>query len=321
MKRKLSTKILKLFLCASVLSLTIGSSAFAADRFWVGSEGGCDGEFGTSACWSTTKTGSGGASVPSTSDTAYFTHYDSADCSMASSAANVDILNLNHPDGSYTGTITLKMGYTVIANEFEMGNSGTFNANEGSLEINGDFKLLGTTSGTFVAPPIEYSFQVTGDVIISNESRYTHNSGRLTLLGDAQTLYGTATYYELVKPTGSQLSFEAGESTTVMNLFQASGDSVSARLALNSTSPGTQWNIELLEAYNLQLVSVQDSNSLNGLIELQGTDSISLGNNTGGWTFDPVAAIPEFSTYLYLLTFMAGAYFIFKQKKLINRNY
>ncbi len=157
MNQNISKLVLSIaILCLSTINLE------AASRYWVSSTSS---NWNNTANWSTTSGGSGGASVPTSADYAYFNGASgkNGDCSVD---AAVDLSGFSM--SGYTGTIT-NTSYDVTINggnftqstgTFNMGSGnfslssqvnmtgGTFHAGSGSYDINNYFNF---SAGTFTA--------------------------------------------------------------------------------------------------------------------------------------------------------------------------
>jgi T5SS/PEP-CTERM-associated repeat protein len=136
----------------SIISSFIPSAATkAANRFWITSGGGA---FGVPAAvspnWSTMNGGPGGATVPSTTDTATFSLNAVYTVTFAQNVTN-DTLDIDN------GSVTFSLGgntYTVTATGQSVrigdvaGQTGRFTISNGTLQADDTF--VGATSGTAV---------------------------------------------------------------------------------------------------------------------------------------------------------------------------
>jgi hypothetical protein len=76
--------------------------------------------------------------------------------------------------------------------------------------------------------------------------------------------------------------FESGSTTTLTN-FSVTGVNPNNTVTLNSTTPGTQFNLlKTTGTVNASYLIIQDSNAVTAFFA--NTNSIDLGNNTG-WNF------------------------------------
>lgn len=195
---------------------------------------------------------------------------------------------------SYRNTAALS-GFTgLVVNKGSGGtggdlsvSGGTFDASSYTLiDLEGDFTI--SNSGIFTAPAL---MTVAGDWEMTSGT-FNHNNSTVTLDDTNSTsISGSTTFYNFTRNVSSDapLVIDAGSTQTVLNNFSLSGTSDNF-LSLQSSSPGTQWNIDAQGAVNLSYLNVQDSNAIVAL-STTGTDS---GNNTN-WT---ITAVPSTSVYL-----------------------
>ena len=129
-----------------------------------------------------------------------------------------------------------------------------------------------------------YTINVNGNW--TNNATYTASNGRVILSGGNQTISGNNTFYQLVKnvTATSTLTFAAGSTTNVTNALALNGSSTTSRLLLRSSSPGTQWNINVTGSRSLSYLDVQDSNNTHATAMAATATSVDSGNNVN-WTF------------------------------------
>lgn len=240
-KIKTSAKIaisLAGFICVGIIFLVMPSSIEAANRYWVGSNGGNTNDTANWASADPASCTGGGASVPGTGDVAIF----DPDCdNNATVNAAFDVLGINVQSG-YAGTIT-QSGATAIttrASGFTFASaSATFTGGSGAININlgGDFALSdGTFTSTSGTMTINDNFTVSGGT-------FTHNSGTV-LIGmaadDASSLTGTVTFYNLTIDNGCNggTATIASGTLTVNNTFTANRNS-GLCVSLDLDGPGT----------------------------------------------------------------------------------
>ncbi|MDX9970571.1 MAG: hypothetical protein RBS56_01550 [Candidatus Gracilibacteria bacterium] len=154
-------------------------------------------------------------------------------------------------------------------------------------------KDLSITSGTL---DTKYPLETEQEIIITGNwtladtnASFIPNTSTVSFDGDTQSIYGANTFYNLSKPHNSTLSFEPGvDNKTIVNgTWTMQGTDADHLLLLRSTSPGTQWYIEINGDYDIAYLDVQDSNSTYE-IDAQGTGSIPEGSapNNFNWLFD-----------------------------------
>jgi pimeloyl-ACP methyl ester carboxylesterase len=148
-----------------------------------------------------------------------------------------------------------------LAGAFTM-SGGTLNASSGTMAIG---RNLAYTGGTF-----------------------NHNNGTVEFNGTlSQTISGSLTFYHLKKtvPTSNPLIFTAGTTQTVLGTLTLQGYS-NRPLTVQSSTAGTQWNIDAQGSRDMSFVYVKDSHNSNATVMEGGVGSNDLGNNTA-WTFPP----------------------------------
>lgn len=199
------------FTAAMCLLLLVGSST-AANRYWVAA---APANWNNTANWSTTSGGAGGASVPGSSDFAFFNAVRVGNCAI-NTTADVAGFSVN----GYTGTITQNAGnqvtvgaggYSQTSGTFSGGNSninlygsfslsgGTFTATNANIYANGNWTVSGGTfnanSGTVVFGTSGASFTITGSHTLNNVTCSGAGTktlaGTLSVVGDLNVSGGT----------------------------------------------------------------------------------------------------------------------------------
>jgi len=154
-------------LIAMVLVFCISITAFAENRYWVGTAA----NWSSTASWSTSSGGGGGVTVPGASDTAIFDSNGTGNSTL---------------DASFNGTV----GAVNVTN----GYTGTIIQNR-DLSVSGDFNLsTGTwafTSGTAAALTIGSNMTVNGTIRCQYISTAGNGTGR-TFTVDGDLAVGTA---------------------------------------------------------------------------------------------------------------------------------
>ncbi|MDD5152853.1 MAG: hypothetical protein PHS95_02525, partial [Candidatus Pacebacteria bacterium] len=223
--RSICTSKVFFTLCLSfllVVSVLYGafsiSHAQMPNRYWVGSAGG---NWSDSANWSESANScgvGGGASVPGTSDIAYFV----SNCTnSASMNATIDVAGIDIASG-YSGTISPSSSVSITAGTSGFVQAGgTFTSTAGTMVISGTFNRTGGTfnhnSGTviFKAPIYGGSYNITpGSSLTFNNLIFDQLSGgyyytdtititgSFTVAGDL-TVRNTNTDYDSYTVTGS----------------------------------------------------------------------------------------------------------------------
>ncbi|MCC6463797.1 MAG: hypothetical protein IT463_00500 [Planctomycetes bacterium] len=169
----------------------------------------------------------------------------------------------------------ITVGAGAVANlggRFSTGNGWTIPSitNSGTLNLNAG------VGGTI--------YTVSGNITSNAGASLTGNSNtRVVISGaTASTISGANTFYELHCTTaGRTVNFGAGTTTTIASQLYLVGTSVS-RVALRSTSSGTQWNLQMNGGATARYVDVQDSNASSTVYATPG--GLDSGNNTN-WNF------------------------------------
>ncbi len=148
------------------------------------------------------------------------------------------------------------------------------------------------TLGTSVSSTTKLSISDT----FTNLGTMTPNQSTVHLSGADQTLFGSTTFYNLVKTatTAATVTFEAGSKTTVTNHWYFTGIASTTRLLLRSSIPGSHWYIDPQGSRTLANLDVQDSYNVNAttvICRANVSGCYDSGNNVN-WLID----IPFFSS-------------------------
>lgn len=179
--------------------------------------------------------------------------------------------------------VTITGDTTLTGNTIFDATSVTFS---GAVDSDGNNLTIGTnsnaTTATFAGDVIHTStLTLYGNTTLSgavtiNVNNWANPSSKTITPGTStvtvkDSITGSNNFNNLTT-TGTSLSFEAGKTQTIGGTFTAAGT------ALQSSTNGTQWNIDVASAYAVvSNVTVKDSNSVN-LITPTGSNS-NLGNN------------------------------------------
>ncbi|MHA4806791.1 beta strand repeat-containing protein [Flavitalea flava] len=127
-----------LYYALIIFSFTGSSlSLSAANRYWIASGSS---SWNTSANWSATSGGAGGAGVPAIGDNVYFDNLGPGNCSIPVTIT-ISSLTLN---SSYTGTITQSSNPVTISGAVILA-GGTLVGSSGTITVNGSLTFSGTT--------------------------------------------------------------------------------------------------------------------------------------------------------------------------------
>ncbi len=201
LKLHFSTLQLILILCMVFLKLDVKGAA----RYWIATT---TTNWNSTANWSTSSGGSGGASVPTSSDDVYFNSAKVGSCNID---ANANALSFTISTG-YTGTITQNTGITLyVSGPFSQA-AGTFTGGNSTITVTGGFTL---TAGTFTATTGSFIFYG-GWTKTQSAGTFNHNNGTVFCGGSSLTMdvYTTETFYNFSTyyMTGSQtLSIASGD--------------------------------------------------------------------------------------------------------------
>ena len=198
-------RILASRIAAIAALLCLAPSLHAASRFWITPTGGT---FGTSANWSATDGGAGGASVPGAADFANFTLNSTYTVTFAAGVTNlnlaVQIGTVTFDLGGLTYTLTSTTGVDV---GFVAGQTGRLTVRDGILGVDtdGDNVDIGSSAGSTgfltvttggrigngtIRPDLFVGSSGTGTLTVNDNGRI---DGTTVVLGDVSGGTGTAT--------------------------------------------------------------------------------------------------------------------------------
>ena len=178
-----------LIILLTIASLFCGTTnSSAAKRYWVAA---ISDNWNNTANWSTTSGGPGGASVPGSSDYAYFNGNGNGSCSI-NVAVNIYGINISNYAGAIyqtsTNTITVGSGDWIQS-------GGTFSGGSAYIDINDEFELSG---GLFVSTG--GTLYLAGNWTHNSGGTFTHNGGTVEFNGDYNKTFNvnsTETFYNL----------------------------------------------------------------------------------------------------------------------------
>jgi hypothetical protein len=209
---------MKKFYVSFIACLLFASTVFSADRFWVGAPGAA---WNAASSWSTTSGGSGGASVPSTTDRAIFNANTSVNINLANITVssvlvtNNAVVNWNTATGctfKVTSSIVATPGLKIDAGAalntnttadvaFEVVFDATTNARgniDGNWSFNGTVLLLTGGSGARFTAAAGTVVNITGRVTFNeNTNDITPNTTTASLT------FGPSSFYTINKDGGS----------------------------------------------------------------------------------------------------------------------
>lgn len=191
--------------------------AFAAKRYYIM---GVAGTWNTTLSWSTTSGGASGASIPGSTDTAYFDANGTGAC-VLDAAVNIKRLDIS---SGYTGIITHGVFTVTVGTGGAVLSGGTFSGGSANITLSGACTISGcaftSTSGTFS----------TNSNFTYSSGSFTHNSGIVKFTATS-TIAGSFTTYNLkFSPTGNS-AYTVSNTLTVDNNLYFEGSSI---LTLNT---------------------------------------------------------------------------------------
>ena len=203
MKKIILSTLVAVLLC--VLNLHAGK------RWWISTT---TSNWNNTANWSSiSATGAGGASVPGSSDTAYFTSSKTGQCNLDANAS-VKRWEMAASCGTFTqSTYSLTVGTSGATLS-----GGTFTGGSGTITFTGAITISGTaftsTSGTFT----------TNSNFTLSSGSFSHHSGTVTFTA-SNTIAGTITFYHLKFSPTSQSSYSVSNTITADGILTIEGSS------------------------------------------------------------------------------------------------
>lgn len=272
----------KIYFLSLFAFLLFSANAFAGKRYWISTT---TSNWNTTANWSTTNGGAGGASVPGTSDTIYFTSSKTGQCTLDVNAS-VKRWEMGSGCGTFSqGTYNLTVGTTGAVLS-----GGTFSGGSGTITFTGACTISGT------------AFTSTSAIFTTN-SNFTLSSGSFTHNGGTMKFTASCTITASVTLTMDTMEFNpaahagytiAGAGTmNVATLLRYTG---SNQIAVSTGTINVQGNINLGNTFS------GTSAGGTGTIVINGTGSQYInGNSTKGNSRLPQLTINKSSGTLYLV--------------------
>ncbi|HRG58857.1 MAG TPA: hypothetical protein PK323_07835, partial [Bacteroidia bacterium] len=165
-------KQLKLILLLFLMQLSIKN--YAANRFWIATTAS---NWNSTANWSTTSGGAGGASIPGNADVAIFNNLANGDCNI-----NTNVNVQGFTISGYSGIINQNANTIVIGNAGFNQNSGFFVG--GSVNITITASTYSLTGGTFTSTTANLSIggsQGSTTIFTHSAGTFNHNNGTVVL--------------------------------------------------------------------------------------------------------------------------------------------
>ncbi len=180
-------------------------------------------------------------------------------------------------------------------------NSGDFRVNNNTINIAGDLTMADSANA-------EFANGATGTIILDGTNQTVDGP-----FNDSHTNPSAFQNFTKQVTTTDTLTFNDTyeyEFNGTLTLTGTSGN----YLLLRSQTDGQQTDFRPDGTRNINFVNVRDNNNVSGTdIDLTAADAINAGNNLN-WLFPPSTVVPEFSTYLYIFTLLAGFYLIYRRQ-------
>lgn len=209
-------------------SYIITNPAHAANKYWIAS---VTANWNSSANWSLSSGGAGGAGVPGAADVANFDGNGSGNCNL-NSPVNIAGINVA---AAYTGTITQGAALSItVGTSNAVFAGGTFTGSNAAITFNGTSLSFSGTSFTSTSATLTSK----GTVSLTGGS-FNHNNGTVSLSTNTFSVTGNFTFYNLQLP-GNYNTVTLTGTNMVQNalLFNSAGGIVTADLG-NLTVKGT----------------------------------------------------------------------------------
>jgi hypothetical protein len=201
----------KTFFLSLIAIFLFAIDASAGKRYWIS---GTAASWNNTSNWSTSSGGASGASVPGSSDTAYYDGSGTGNCTLD---VNINIKYLNMISG-YTGTIVQGTSTVTIGTTGGLLSAGTFSGGSGTITLSGAFTISGTaftsTSGVF---------STNSNFTLSSGS-FVHNSGTMKFTA-SNTIAGSITFFHLLFSPTSQASYSVSNTITADGIMTVEGSS------------------------------------------------------------------------------------------------
>jgi uncharacterized Zn-binding protein involved in type VI secretion len=152
-----------------------------------------------------------------------------------------------------------------------------------NIDVNGDITLDG--GNLDAGDPTSRDITLSGDWI-DGSGAFVARESTVTLDGTGQEIVGSTSFYRLSKTvaSGDTLTLPSGETVTITNQMTLQGADDTNQLALRSSTPGVQSNLDPEGARTISALDVQDNNNTSGTELNCESDCTDSGNNTN-WEF------------------------------------
>lgn len=200
----------KILLLSLIAMFFFSADAFALKRYWISTS---TSNWNSTGNWSDANGGTGGFSVPISTDTAYFTSSKTGQCTL-----DVNASVKRWEMGSGCGTFSQGTYNLTVGTSGAVLSGGTFTGGSGTITLTGAF----TNSGC--------AFTSTSGMLTSNSNfthsggSFSHNSGKMRFTA-TNTINATITMYQLEFAPTASATFTITSSTTltITNTLTLSG--------------------------------------------------------------------------------------------------
>jgi len=276
-----------------LLIVALDVNAYNGKRYWISTT---TSNFNTTANWSLTNGGAGGAAVPGSSDTIYFTSTKTGQCTL-----DVNINVKRWEMGASCGTFSQGTYSITVGTSGAVLSGGTFAGGSGAITFSGACTISGTAFTSSSA-----AFSTNSNFTYSSGS-FAHNGGTMkftascTITASATLTMDTLEFF----PSAHSGYTIAGAGT--MNVVTLLRDTGSNQIAINTGTINVQGNIRLSNTFS------GTSAGGTGTIVMNGTGSQYIyGNSTKGNSRLPQLTINKSGTlYLVGVISMQGTNFTY----------
>ncbi len=244
-------------------------------------------------------------------------------------------------NGGFNGTLNFSPSaifYNVILDKNSSANSlstandpiiieNDFTITSGILQKNSSIGLLDVDGDLLIDANGEFRFTSNASMSVAgnwtNNGIFTPGQSTVDFDGGTQSINGDNTFYNIIKNVSSESSliFDSNSTQTFSNSMDFQGSSDNTRLLLRSSTEGERAQIDAPDSNRIiAWLDVKDNENIDAVeIDASGTNSLTNGNNIGWINLDiPPSVVPEFSTYLFILTTMLGIGIIYRKNLMLK---
>lgn len=270
-------------------------------RYWVAI---ANGDWNTNANWSSASGAAPGADYPDAGDAAIFDNGSDKNCTL-DAAVSIATLDMRGGATAYTGIISCGTNNFTTSGDMDI-TSGIFTVGANTTRVDGTLTVDGGT-GTFTSGALDCNgaVDISAGVLTAPSGNFnvatnwSHSGGTFnhsdgTVIFDtaaASTIADNTTFYNLnCTQAGKQINFTNGTTQTVNNTLTLNGQATGTKIDLNSTTPGSKWDITFPNgAQTVSFIDVKDSDAnTNTVTCYNSTDS---GDNNANWIFNTLSIV------------------------------